>query len=248
MALQLDDLKPFIDWLQANPGLATLTVFCISCAESLAIIGLFIPGTIIMPAIGGMVGAGVLPAYWIIIGAILGAIAGDSFSYWLGYRYHSQIRSYWPFNRVPKVLNHGEHFFNKYGGLSVFIGRFVGPVRPIIPVIAGMLSMSPSRFVLANIFSAIAWALVYMAPGMLLGAISQELAPHVAAHLLIILAVATLIIWCVSWLVNKLWNYLYQSFELLCKGLWQKASVHVPRFNRIVLHQHIGNYLATFFF
>lgn len=242
MTLQLDDFKPFIDWLQMNPGLATLAVFCISCAESLAIIGLFIPGTIIMPAIGGMVGAGVLPAYWILLAAILGAMVGDGLSYWLGHHFHNQIRSFWPFNRVPNMLNHGEHFFNKYGGLSVFIGRFVGPVRPIIPVVAGMLNMPSTRFLLANIFSAIAWALVYMAPGMLLGAISEELAPHVAAHLLIMLAVVALLIWCVSWLINKLWNYLYKRFELLCKVLWRKAAVYLPQFHQALLHQHLDNH------
>lgn len=240
--LQLDDLKPVIDWLQANPGFAAVAVFFISCAESLAIVGLFIPGTIIMPAIGGMVGTGVLPAYWIIIAAILGAIAGDNFSYWLGYHYHSQLRSFWPFNRVPKMLNHGEHFFNKYGGLSVFIGRFVGPVRPIIPVIAGMMNMLPGRFVLANVLSAIAWALIYMAPGMLVGAISEELAPHVAAHLLLMLAVAAMAIWLVSWLLNKLWNYFYRGLEVFCKMLWLKTGLHLPRFNHAVLHQHISNY------
>jgi membrane protein DedA with SNARE-associated domain/membrane-associated phospholipid phosphatase len=242
MALQLDDLKPFIDWLQANPGLASFAVFLISCTESFAILGLFIPGTIIMPAIGSMIGAGVLPAHWIILAAIMGAIVGDTVSYWLGHYFHEQIRNYWPFSRFPKMLIKGESFFKKYGSISVFIGRFVGPVRPIIPVIAGMLNMTPTRFIIANIISAILWALVYMAPGILLGAISEQLAPHVASRLLLILALSTLIFWFVTWSINKLWNYTQKAFEHFCKGLWCKASKHFPKFHSKLLHQHAGNH------
>jgi membrane protein DedA with SNARE-associated domain len=242
MILQLDDFKSFIDWLQIHPSFAALAVFLISCAESLAIIGLFIPGTIIMPAIGGMIGAGILPAYWILLAAILGAVAGDGFSYWLGHHYHEEIRNFWLFKRVPKMLDHGARFFNKYGGLSVFIGRFVGPVRPIIPVVAGMLNMSSLRFLVANIFSAIAWALVYMAPGMLLGAISEELAPHVAAHLLLMCAVVALCIACVSWLINKLCDYCDKRFTLFCKILWRMAGTLSPQLTHALSHQHRENY------
>jgi membrane protein DedA with SNARE-associated domain len=242
MALQLDDFKPFIDWLQANPGLASITVFFISCAESLAIVGLFIPGTIVMPAIGGMIGAGILPAYWIVIAAILGAMLGDNLSYWLGHHYHEQIRNYWPFNRVPKILERGEIFFKKYGGISVFIGRFVGPVRPIIPVIAGMLNMSPARFTIANATSAIIWALVYIAPGILLGAVSEQLAPHVAARLLLMLALVTAIAWIALWISNKLWNSTQKIFEHFFKALWLKATIHIPTLHRMLLHKHINNH------
>lgn len=242
MALQLDDLKPFIDWLQANPGLAAFAVFLISCAESLAIVGLFIPGTIVMPAIGSMIGAGVLPAHWIIIAAILGAVVGDNLSYWLGYHFHDRLRNYWPFNRFPKLLAKGEVFFHRYGGISVFIGRFAGPVRPIIPVIAGMLNMSPARFFLANVTSAIAWAIAYMAPGMLLGAISEQLAPHVAARLLVILAIVTFAIWLVGWILNKLWNYSHKGFERASKALWLKIINHWPATQKFILHKHYSNH------
>lgn len=224
MSFQLDDLKPFIDWLHTHPGLAGLVVLLISCAESLAIVGLLIPGTIVMPAIGSMIGAHVLPGPLIIAAAIVGAIIGDGVSYWLGHHFHSHIKAYWPFNRYPRLLKSGEHFFLKYGGLSVFIGRFVGPVRPIIPVVAGMMSMTPWRFLSANITSAIAWAIVYMAPGYLLGAISEQLAPNTAARLLVILAIATLVLWLVWWLVKRVVHKLYTWLHHFAHQTWQSLA------------------------
>ena len=241
MSLQYESIKPIIDWLQLNPMWAAFVVGLISCAESLAIIGLFIPGTIVMPAIGSMVGAGILPAYSIFLAAILGAIIGDNVSYWLGYHYHNQIRNYWPFNRFPKLLNNGIYFFKKYGGLSVFIGRFVGPVRPIIPVIAGILNMSPVSFFLANITSAVAWAVLYMAPGLLLGALSTQLAPHVAPRLLLILFVLLLGVWFITWSVNKLWNLTHHGLEALGQKIWIRAGEIFPRTTDFFMHQHIKN-------
>lgn len=246
MAFQLDDLKPFIDWLYLHPGLAGLTVFIISCAESLAIIGLFIPGSIVMPAIGSLVGAGVLPGPLVLIAAILGAIVGDGLSYWLGYRFHEQIRGYWPFNRFPRVIKSGEQFFLKHGGLSVFIGRFVGPVRPIIPVVAGMMSMSPSRFLLANVLSAIAWAIVYMAPGFFLGAISEQLAPHTAARLLVILALFTLWVCLLWWITKRVWRWGVGKLQRWTHKGWSSMSQPASRFHgfqqALVFPNHPSNH------
>ena len=242
MMLSLDDLKPFIDWLHANPGLAALAVFFISCTESLALVGLLIPGTIVMPAIGSMIGAGVLPAPWIILAAIMGAIVGDNLSFWLGHHFHGRIRRMWPFRLFPKLMSKGEGFFLRYGGLSVFIGRFVGPVRPIIPVVAGMMNMPPNRFFLANVTSAIAWAILYMAPGVLLGAISEQLAPQVAARLLVILALLTFAVWFALWSFNRLWSLTHKNFEAFSINLWGEITQRWPRVGTLVHHLSLDNH------
>ncbi|WP_322853369.1 bifunctional DedA family/phosphatase PAP2 family protein [Marinobacter sp. X15-166B] len=66
-------------------------------------------------------------------------------------------------------MKKGEWFFHKYGGTSVVIGRFVGPVRPVIPLIAGALLMPWKKFLSYNVVSAIAWAPLYIIPGFLVG-------------------------------------------------------------------------------
>lgn len=153
------------DWIILNPHWAGSVVFLISMCESLAVIGLFIPGIIAMGIIGGLVSAGILEIVPTLIWAILGAIAGDSISYYIGRRFKHHLPFYWPFRRFPQWLERGKKFFIDHGGKSIVIGRFVGPVRPFIPVVAGMMSMRPRDFLIANVFSAIIWAPIYMLPG-----------------------------------------------------------------------------------
>src|SRR5690348_14259574 len=133
-----DIATPIIEWLNANPGLAGLVTFLISASESIAIIGTILPGSVMMIAIGALVGASVIPFWSTLFYAILGAIIGDGISYWLGYHFKDRIYNIWPFKRYPQILESGETFFRNHGSLSVFIGRFVGPVRALVPVVAGM--------------------------------------------------------------------------------------------------------------
>lgn len=224
--MTLDDLKPFIDWMQAHPQWAGFATFVISIAESLAVVGLLIPGTIVMGAIGSLVGTGILPGLDIILWASAGAIVGDGASYWLGYHYHGHIREMWPFRSLPKLMQKGEAFFLRHGGKSVFIGRFLGPIRPIIPVIAGMMNMPPWRFTIANVASAITWAPAYMLPGYLLGALSLQLAPHTATRFLVIAVLALLALWLAYWIVKEIIWLIHYALEILLKKLWATLQHH----------------------
>ena len=125
-------------WIIANPTWAGVAVFTLSMCESLAVIGLFIPGVIVMSIIGGLVSAGILSIIPTLLWAIGGAIAGDGISYFLGWHFKHHLPYYWPFSRFPQWLARGKEFFIHHGSKSIVIGRFVGPVRPFIPVVAGM--------------------------------------------------------------------------------------------------------------
>lgn len=157
--------QAFEEWIIANPGWAGLSIMLISMCESLAVIGLFIPGLVAMGIIGGLVSTGALEILPTLLWAVIGAILGDGISYSIGRHFKEHLPYYWPFSRFPKWLARGEAFFVKHGGKSIIVGRFVGPVRPFIPVVAGMMSMDPRQFFLANVLSALVWAPVYMAPG-----------------------------------------------------------------------------------
>jgi undecaprenyl-diphosphatase len=80
-----------------------------------------------------------------------------------------RLTTVWPISRYPVITDKGERFFRRHGGKSVIIGRFVGPVRPVIPLIAGALMMPWHRFLAFNIGSAVAWAPAYVFPGFLVG-------------------------------------------------------------------------------
>lgn len=229
-------IKPLIDWLHLHPGYAGFITFLISFSESIAVIGLIIPGSIVMSAIGTLVGAEIIPAYATMLWAAAGAILGDILSFRVGYRYKTHIKDMWPFKRYPQIITSAEDFFHHHGGKSIFMGRFVGPVRPILPLVAGMLHMNKVRFYISCIIAGTLWAPVYMLPGILIGAASQQLAAETAtkfiATVLALLLVLWLTAWFFKWLIGKLidlidiimnvvWHYLktHKSLRWMCKAL-----------------------------
>ncbi|WP_457554151.1 VTT domain-containing protein [Desulfobacula sp.] len=186
-----------------HPSLAYGVIFLISLSESLALVGLIVPGTVIMFGIGAVVSTGSLELKMVLSMAALGAIAGDGISYWLGHYYKEQLRRFWPFSRYPGMLEKGEIFFNRHGGTSVLFGRFVGPVRPVIPVVAGMLGMGPLHFSMVNVLSAIGWALVYILPGVFFGT-SLAVAGAVSTRLAILVFILLAAVWGFVWAGRRL--------------------------------------------
>ena len=140
-------------------------IFLLAFGESLAIISLVVPATAILLGAGALIGTGTLSFIPVLIAASLGAALGDLISYWLGKHYHHQVIHSWPLKNHPKLVFRAEQFFERYGTLGVFIGRFFGPLRAIVPLIAGAMHMPTTKFNLANITSAPIWAFVLLAPG-----------------------------------------------------------------------------------
>jgi len=205
--MSLDLIQPLLDWINQHPGWAALFVFLVAFSESLAIVGLFMPGVVLMFGVGTLVALGSIdfwPTFWL---AVAGAIAGDGLSFWLGIHYKDQLRELWPFSRYPSLFAKGESFFLRHGGKSILFGRFVGPVRPIIPATAGMLGMSAWKFFSVNVISALAWAPAYLLPGMVFGA-SLGLAAEVASRLAALVLMLLISIWLSVWLLKRLYLFL----------------------------------------
>ncbi|WP_443478240.1 DedA family protein [Novosphingobium aerophilum] len=135
--------------------------------ESLAIVGLFVPATAVMLAIGGLIGADALDAWPIFIWAVAGSILGDWVSYGLGNRIGPRIYRRWPLNRHRPAVARTRLFFRKFGFAAVFMGRFLGPIRATVPLVAGVLAMPGRPFQIANIASATLWVPLMFAPGYL---------------------------------------------------------------------------------
>jgi membrane protein DedA with SNARE-associated domain/membrane-associated phospholipid phosphatase len=198
----LDLIQPLLHFIHNHPHWAAFFTFFIAFIESLAILGLFIPGSTILGLIGGLIGAHILSPTAIIIAAILGAIAGDGLSYWLGYRYHDAIRGVWPFNRFTSLLEKGEKFFVKHGGKSIFLARFFGPLRPIMPLIAGILRLNPTRFLIANVLSALLWAPGYILLGVVVGHQIALAHPHHLFKLFTEIIIGFMVFWLLYYLVR----------------------------------------------
>jgi membrane protein DedA with SNARE-associated domain len=150
-------------------------MFITAFGESFAFLGLLFPGTTLLIAAGTLVKSGTLPFLPVMVGSILGAVFGDSISYWIGRRFGGGIARLWPFSRNPKLLPSGIQFFERYGGTSVFIGRFFGPIRAVIPLAAGIMRMPRGRFWVANIVSALVWAPMLLLVGDAVGEAGDRL-------------------------------------------------------------------------
>ena len=223
MNLFADYIQPLTNWLQANPNWALFITFFISLTESLAIIGSIIPGSVTMTAIGILAGSGIMRIDLTLLAATLGAVGGDSLSYAIGYYYSESLVDIWPFKKYPQWLKYGKEFFESHGGKSVLIGRFVGPLRSLIPVIAGVMGMKQWRFLIANILSAIGWALLYVMPGVLIGAASHELSAESATRFFVMILVLLAGLWIAGlilhWILVNLNSFLKRNLHDFWLGL-----------------------------
>jgi membrane protein DedA with SNARE-associated domain len=147
-------IKSFIlshkDW--AGPILCGMAF-----GESLVLVGLFFPATFIMVFAGLAIEQGQLDATTVIGWSIVGAVAGDAVTYWIGLWIGPKIVHHWPVNRYKKGVAQARLFFRKYGFLAIFFGRFLGPVRPTIPLVGGIMRMPQLKFQAANVASSIVW-------------------------------------------------------------------------------------------
>jgi undecaprenyl-diphosphatase len=182
--------------MSAHPEWSLGVVLLASFLESLAFVGTFVPGSTAMFVAGALVGAGALNLGWVMVCAILGAIAGDAVSFWFGARYADTLAQMWPFRRHPGALAAGKRYFEAHGAKSVVLARFVGPMRAVVPVVAGISGMPPARFFVVNVVSALIWAPLHVLPGVVFGA-SIELAGAVSVRLVVILVIVTAAAWLV---------------------------------------------------
>jgi undecaprenyl-diphosphatase len=168
--MNAETLQPWLDWLSQHPALLLISIGLISFVESLAIAGIVVPGVLLLFLVAVAAGGTGLDPASALAAGVLGAVAGDGLSFWLGRHFKGSLRRMWPVSRYPQLVHSGEDFFQRHGGKSIFFGRFVGPIRAIIPLVAGMLNMNPGHFLLFNLASALLWAPFYILPGYLAGA------------------------------------------------------------------------------
>jgi membrane protein DedA with SNARE-associated domain len=167
--------QPLIAFVAAHAHWAAVIMFVTAFGESFAFLSLLFPGTTLLIAAGTLMSGGTLPYAPVLIAAVLGATLGDTVSYWIGRRYGDGITRIWPFTRNPELLPTGIRFFAKHGGKSVFIGRFFGPIRAVIPLAAGVMRMPRGWFWFANFTSALVWAPMLLFVGDAIGDVGDRM-------------------------------------------------------------------------
>lgn len=157
--------QTIVAFVEANSQWAPLIIGLLAFGESLAILSLFVPATMILLALGALVAAAGLDFWSVWLGAAIGAALGDVVSYALGCHFKHRALTIWPLPRYPGMVARGERFVLKYGAWGLFAGRFFGPVRAVAPLIAGVFAMPFVLFQAVTLASAMVWAFAMLAPG-----------------------------------------------------------------------------------
>lgn len=144
-------------------------VFVLAFGESIAFVSLILPFWGMLVALGAVVGTSGKDFFLVWMAASIGAALGDWVSYWLGYHYHAQIARMWPLSKHPDLLPQGHKFFERWGVWAIVLGRFSGPLRASVPLIAGIVEMPRLKFQIANFGSAFLWAFVLLVFGDAMG-------------------------------------------------------------------------------
>jgi len=176
--------------------------------------------------VGVLIGTGNINFYLASVFCFAGAVIGEYLSFMVGVHYQQKVHQWSIFKRHPEWLDKTEHFFIRFGVASVALGRFVGPVRAFVPLIAGMSSMPAIRFQITNWLSALVWAPVYLMPGVLLG-VSGNLEPSVRWYLLGNIVVIVVSGWFTASYMKNIWlirhpenkNNLYDHNHVVIKML-----------------------------
>ena len=158
------EFNEVILWLKDNPEWIALGVFGAAFIESFALIGVIIPGVVLLAVISGMA-ASTLNVFELVLIAYVASFLADILSFLLGTGVSKSIDKLWPFNKYPNLLVQGRGFVKRFGILGVFVGKFIGPIRPLLPLTAGSLGMNFKYFLTVEIFSSFLWALLYTVPG-----------------------------------------------------------------------------------
>jgi len=190
-----------IDFIGLHPQFAVAAVLLLALSEAIPIIGTVVPGSTLILAISALATTANVKPWLLLAAAVVGAIAGDGLSFWLGYRYRREILRGWPLSRFPRLIARSAQFIRRHGVTSVFLARFTAVVRAFVPLVAGILRMSSPHFYVANVLSALIWAPIHIFPGVWAGMAISVAGPH--GTRLILLALGALVLGSIAWHVWK---------------------------------------------
>lgn len=148
-----------LDLVQLIETVGYIGLFAIIFAESGLFFGFFLPGDSLLLTAGLLASRGVMNEFILVPGLFIAAVLGDTVGYWFGAKTGPRI-----FNRPNSFLFKRENllkakaFYEKHGGKTVTLARFIPVVRTFVPIVAGAAEMHYGRFLFFNVFGALAWA------------------------------------------------------------------------------------------
>lgn len=173
-----------------------LLLFIIIFFETGFVVTPFLPGDSLLFVSGAIAASGLLELQWLFVAFILGAILGDTVNYWIGnYIGLRVLQSRFPNMLKKEYIDRTYGFYERFGGMTIFVARFVPLVRTFAPFLAGVGSMEYRRFLVYNVLGGAAWSLGVVLAGYFFGTLSivkQNL--NVLIYLVLLVTVATIIV------------------------------------------------------
>ncbi|HYP27089.1 MAG TPA: DedA family protein [Blastocatellia bacterium] len=164
-------LDQHLERITSDYGVWTyLILFLIIFCETGLVVTPLLPGDSLLFAAGAIAALGGLNVFWLFIILTAAAIIGDTVNYWAGHYvgpkifYKEDVRF---LNK--KHLQKTHEFYEKYGGKTIILARFIPIIRTFAPFVAGIGSMTYGRFILYNVVGAILWVGICVAAGYLFG-------------------------------------------------------------------------------
>lgn len=198
-----DFLQQLLTWVNAHPVWAQLVLFAVAFLEAVFVIGAFVPAAPLLFAFGALIALGTLELWPTVLVSTVGTLVGGVLSFWLGRVYGDRLFETPALRRYADSVRNGRIFFEKHGGKSVLLTRFLGPLRAVTPAIAGAAHMKLWLFVVVDGFASFIWSLAYLMPGVVFGA-SLGLAAEVAGRLAVLLLALVVLSWLAVWLTLEL--------------------------------------------
>jgi membrane-associated protein len=164
--LSPDSINSFA--VMVGPAISYSTLFLIIFAETGLVIAPILPGDSLLFAVGAVTAHASSPIHLgtTALLLVIAAVLGDAVNYSIGYHLGPHV-----FTREDSRLLNKKHllraheFYEKYGGLTIILARFVPIVRTFAPFVAGIGKMSYRRFVLYNVAGGVAWVLLFLVAG-----------------------------------------------------------------------------------
>jgi membrane-associated protein len=145
-------------------------LFLIIFAETGLVVTPFLPGDSLLFAVGAIAALGSIDIYLIIILLTIAAILGDTVNYWVGYFLKDRVLGGDKIKFINKKHIEKTHeFYEKYGGKTIIIGRFIPIVRTFAPFVAGIGSMDYKKFITYNVVGGILWIFLFTIAGYFFG-------------------------------------------------------------------------------
>jgi membrane-associated protein len=151
-------------------GWTYLILFLIVFCETGLVVTPILPGDSLLFAAGALAALGSLNVFWLFVLLSIAAIAGDTINYWAGHWVGPKIFSRENVRFLNKKhLERTHAFYEKYGGKTIIIARFMPIVRTFAPFVAGIGSMTYGRFIAYNVIGGIAWVGICVFAGYFFG-------------------------------------------------------------------------------